>query len=104
MATFAKYQDGLAKLREMAEILINKRLICQDFCDVTLTCEEQKREVHLCGEKVQKGVLTSIYFVMTFCVIYSLIFDYSLLLVSQGLKDQGSVRMQLQSLKHNDET
>lgn len=27
-ATFAKYQDGLAKLREMAEILINKRLIC----------------------------------------------------------------------------
>ena len=25
---FYKYQEGLAKLREMAEILINKRLIC----------------------------------------------------------------------------
>jgi len=27
-ASFHKYQEGLAKLREMAEILINKRLIC----------------------------------------------------------------------------
>ena len=25
---FYRYQEGLAKLREMAEILINKRLIC----------------------------------------------------------------------------
>jgi len=28
MSRFYKYQEGLTKLREMAEILINKRLIC----------------------------------------------------------------------------
>jgi hypothetical protein len=27
-ANFYKYQEGVPKLREMAEILINKRLIC----------------------------------------------------------------------------
>ena len=27
-SNFTKYQEGLGKLREMAEILINKRLIC----------------------------------------------------------------------------
>lgn len=30
---FYKYQEGLAKLREMAEILINKRLICWSSAD-----------------------------------------------------------------------